>query len=232
MKKGKLYGIGIGPGDPELLTLKALRLIKESDIIAVPGESPKETVAYIIVKGAYPKLDEKEIIGVSMPMIKDEEKLNDAHEAAAKSIEKLLDEGKDVAFLTLGDVCVYSTYIYVHKRVLRDGYETEIISGIPSFCATAARLNISLVERDEALHVIPGTYKADSMDEVLKLPGTKVIMKGGKKIGNIRDSIIESGQKANMIENCGMENEGIYRDAKDIPDDASYFSLLVVKEDI
>lgn len=232
MKKGKLYGIGIGPGDPELLTLKALRLIKESDIIAVPGESPKETVAYIIVKGAYPKLDEKEIIGVSMPMIKDEEKLNEAHEEAAKSLEKLLDEGKDVAFLTLGDVCVYSTYIYVHKRVLRDGYEAEIISGIPSFCATAARLNISLVERDEALHVIPGTYKADSMDEVLKLPGTKVIMKGGKKIGNIRDSIIESGQKANMIENCGMENEGIYRDAKDIPDDASYFSLLVVKEDI
>lgn len=231
-EKGKLYGIGIGPGDPELLTLKALRVIKESDIIAVPGENPKETVAYIIVKGAYPELDEKEIIGVNMPMIKDHNKLNEAHEAAAKSIENLLDEGKNVAFLTLGDVCVYSTYIYVHKRVLRDGYEAEIISGIPSFCATAARLNISLVERDEALHVIPGTYKADSMDEVLKLPGTKVIMKGGKKIGNIRESIIASGQQVNMIENCGMENEGIYRSAEEIPDDASYFSLLIVKDEI
>lgn len=232
MNRGKLYGIGIGPGDPELLTIKALRLIKESDIIAVPGENPRETVAYIIVKGAYPELDEKEIIGVSMPMTKDEDKLNEAHEAAAKSIETFLDAGKNVAFLTLGDVCVYSTYIYVHKRVLRDGYEAEIISGIPSFCATAARLNISLVERDEALHVIPGTYKADSMDEVLKLPGTKVIMKGGKKIGSIRESIIASGQQVNMIENCGMPEEGIYRDASEIPDDASYFSLLVVKEEI
>lgn len=232
MSRGKLYGIGVGPGDPELLTLKALRYIKESDVVAVPGDNPRETVAYKIVEGAYKELGKKTLIGVEMPMIKDEAELDKAHDCAAQKIEKLLDEGKNVAFLTLGDVCVYSTYLYVHKRVLRDGYDAEIISGIPSFCATAARLNISLVERDEALHIIPGTYKADSMDEVLKLSGTKVLMKGGKKMAAIRDSIIASGQEAVMIENCSMENEAIHLNAQEIPGDASYFSLLIVKEKI
>lgn len=230
MSRGKLYGVGVGPGDPELLTLKALRYIKESHVIAVPGENPRDTVAYRIVEGAYPKLGEKEIIGLDMPMVKDETELDRAHDAAAETIEKLMDEGKNVAFLTLGDVCVYSTYLYVHKRVLADGYEAEIISGIPSFCATAARLNMSLVERDEPLHVIPATYKADTMEDILKLPGTKVLMKGGKKMASIRESIIASGQEAVMVENCGMENEKIHLDAEDIPSDASYFSLLIVKE--
>lgn len=230
MNKGRLYGIGVGPGDPELMTLKALRYIKESDVIAVPGDNPRETVAYKIAEVAYPELGEKKVIGVDMPMIKDEEELNQAHDAAALVIEKILDEGKNVAFLTLGDVCVYSTYLYVHKRVLAHGYEAEITSGIPSFCATAARLNMSLVERDEPLHVIPGTYNAESMDKVLELPGTKVLMKGGKKMASIRDSVIESGQEAVMIENCGMENEVLHLSADDIPDDASYFSLMIVKE--
>lgn len=89
---------------------------------------------------------------------------------------------------------------------------------------------MSLVERDEPLHVIPGTYNAESMDKVLELPGTKVLMKGGKKMASIRDSVIESGQEAVMIENCGMENEVLHLSADDIPDDASYFSLMIVKE--
>lgn len=73
MNKGRLYGIGVGPGDPELMTLKAVRYIKESDVIAVPGDNPRETVAYKIAEGAYPELGEKKVIGVDMPMIKDEE---------------------------------------------------------------------------------------------------------------------------------------------------------------
>ena len=92
MSRGKLYGVGVGPGDPELLTLKALRYIKESHVIAVPGENPRDTVAYRIVEGAYPKLGEKEIIGLDMPMVKDETELDRAHDAAAETIEKLMDE--------------------------------------------------------------------------------------------------------------------------------------------
>lgn len=230
MNKGKLFGIGVGPGDPELLTLKALRYIKESEIIAIPTRDVKKSVAYQIVKGAFPELDEKQLLSIEMPMTKDRKTLDNAHEAGAKLIEQYLEEGKDVCFLTLGDVSVYSTYIYVHKRVLRDGFEAEIIPGITSFCATAARLNMSLCEENEALHVIPASYNSDSMEEALSLQGTKVFMKSGKEIGKVRDGIIAGNQKAVMIENCGMENEKIYNSAEEIPDLAAYYSLIIVKE--
>ena len=196
---GILYGLGVGPGDPELLTLKALRLIRENPVIAVPGNDIKASVAYQIVKGAYPKLDEKELIPVAMPMTKDRAVLEDNHNKAADAVESYLKQGKNVVFLTLGDPTIYSTYLYVHKRILERGYQAEIVSGITSFCAVAARLNMGLAEMAEPLHVIPATYKAEEMDELLKLPGTKVLMKSGKRLKKVRDSILRSGQNAVMI---------------------------------
>lgn len=228
--QGKLYGVGVGPGDPELLTLKALRLIKENEVIAVPGKDIRASVAYQIVKGAYEDLDKKILIPVAMPMTKDPQVLKANHDKAADQVEDYLREGKNVVFLTLGDTTVYSTYLYVHKRILERGYEAEIVSGITSFCAVAARLNMGLVEADQPLHVIPATYKAQEMDEILKLPGTKVLMKTGKKMKQVKESIEKSGQKAVMIENCGMPSEKIYRSAEEIPEDSGYYSLIIVKE--
>lgn len=228
--QGKLYGVGVGPGDPELLTLKALRLIKDNEVIAVPGKEIQTSVAYQIVKGAYEELDEKTLIPVAMPMTKDPQVLKANHDKAADQVESYLKEGKNVVFLTLGDTTVYSTYLYVHKRILERGYEAEIVSGITSFCAVAARLNMGLVEADQPLHVIPATYKAQEMDEILKLPGTKVLMKTGKKMKQVKESIEKSGQKAVMIENCGMPSEKIYRSAEEIPEDSGYYSLIIVKE--
>lgn len=228
--QGKLYGVGVGPGDPELLTLKALRLIKDNEVIAVPGKEIQASVAYQIVKRAYEELDEKTLIPVAMPMTKDPQVLKANHDKAADQVESYLKEGKNVVFLTLGDTTVYSTYLYVHKRILERGYEAEIVSGITSFCAVAARLNMGLVEADQPLHVIPATYKAQEMDEILKLPGTKVLMKTGKKMKQVKESIEKSGQKAVMIENCGMPSEKIYRSAEEIPEDSGYYSLIIVKE--
>ena len=228
--QGKLYGVGVGPGDPELLTLKALRLIKENEIIAVPGKDILASVAYQIVKGAYEDLDKKTLIPVAMPMTKDPQVLKANHDKAADQVEDYLREGKNVVFLTLGDTTVYSTYLYVHKRILERGYGAEIVSGITSFCAVAARLNMGLVEADQPLHVIPATYKAQEMEEILKLPGTKVLMKTGKKMKQVKESIEKSGQKAVMIENCGMPSEKIYRSVEEIPEDSGYYSLIIVKE--
>lgn len=227
---GKLFGLGVGPGDPELLTIKALRIIKESDIIAVPGNKTEESVAYQIVKGVYPELDQKHLLPIAMPMTKDPAVLEENHQKAAGEVGNFLREGKQVAFLTLGDPTVYSTYLYVHKRILNQGYEAEIVSGITSFCAVAARLNMGLVEMAEPLHVIPATYQAFEMDNVLKLPGTKVLMKTGRKMEQVRESILNSGQKAVMIENCGMPSEKIYETAEAIPKQAGYYSLIIVKE--
>lgn len=227
--KGKLYGIGVGPGDPELLTLKAVRLIQESDMIALPVLDKEKSVAYKIVKPVIPTLDSKPAIAIDMPMTKDKKKLEESHRIAVDTVKKQLDQGHSIAFLTLGDPCIYSTYLYVHKQILELGYECEIVSGIPSFCAVSAKLQMGLVEKAEALHVIPASY---NIEEALHLSGTKVFMKAGKKIKEVKQQLKDTSQEAVMIENCGMENEVIYHNAHEIPDDAGYYSLIIVKENI
>lgn len=224
---GKLYGIGIGPGDPELLTLKAVRIIEECDVIAVPGKKKEETLAYRIVRQAIPKVAEKECLEVDMPMTKDAEKLAQSHKAAFEEITQVLDSGRSIAFLTLGDPCIYSTYIYMHQRIAQAGYETEIVNGIPSFCAVSARLNQGLVERDQMLHVIPASYE---IEEGMKLSGTRVLMKAGKKMGQVKAQIKKMNAKVAVIENCGMENEKIYHSVEEIPEEAGYYSLMIVKD--
>ena len=224
---GTLYGLGIGLGDPELLTLKAVRLIRENEVIAFPGKCPRETVAYKIAVQAVPELAEKELTALPMPMTKDPKVLEETHTHAADIVENFLKNGKNVVFLTLGDPTVYSTYLYVHKKILERGLKAEIVSGITSFCAVAARLNMGLVEKAEPLHVIPASYQ---IEEALKLPGTKVLMKAGKKMKEVKATLQEIGAQAVMIENCGMPDEKIYANAEEIPENAGYYSLIIVKE--
>lgn len=225
---GKLYGVGVGPGDPELLTLKALRVIDSCSVIAVPGKRPQETIAYKIVGGAYPDIDKKQLLGITMPMTKDEEKLREHHLRAVSDICWYLEEGKDIAFLTLGDPTIYSTYIYIHKKVAAAGYETEIISGVPSFCAAAARLGIGVAEKEQQIHVIPASYQ---IREALELPGTKVLMKAGKKLPEVKEQLREKKEHVVMVENCGMPQEHIYYGVEEIPEDAGYYALIFVKEE-
>ncbi len=112
-KKGKLYGVGTGPGDPELLTLKALRIIKEVSVIAVPNEVPQNSIPYKTVAAVYPELAEKEILAVPFLMKPDLVARQEIREQNAKKIALLLDEGQDIAFLTIGDPSIYTTYSYV-----------------------------------------------------------------------------------------------------------------------
>lgn len=224
---GMLYGISVGPGDPELLTLKAVRKIRECDIIAVPAEDYRESVAYKIALGAVEELKEKQIVGISMPMTRDPEILEEHHRRAAAQVEAWLEEGKTVGFLTLGDVTVYSTYIYIHKRVAVDGYRAELISGVPSFCAVAARLGIGLAEQKEELHIIPASGQ---IGDALKLPGTKVLMKTGRQMGAVKQQLKEAQADVWMVENCGMPGERIFESADAIDEHAGYYSLLIAKE--
>ena len=225
---GQLYGVGVGPGDPELLTLKAVRVIKECEVVAVPGLKKEETVSYAIVLQAVPELSGKFCLELDMPMTKDKEKLEQSHKAAFEKLEKELGQGKSVAFLTLGDPCIYSTYLYMHQRAIEAGFQTEIINGIPSFCAVAAKLNQGLVEKSQMLHIIPSTY---GIGEGIQMPGTKVLMKPGKKLNVIREGLAAfPAVQVSMVENCGMEGERVHCGIDEIPDKAGYYSLMVVKE--
>jgi precorrin-2/cobalt-factor-2 C20-methyltransferase len=221
------YGVGVGPGDPELITLKAARIIRECPVLAVPGSTKEASTAYKIASAAIPELDGKECICISMPMTKDEKKLAESHEKGRDQVIEQLALGKNVAFLTLGDPSIYSTYLYLQRLVLKAGYDTQIVSGIASFLAASATLDQGLVERDQQLHIIPSSY---GIEDALKLPGTKVFMKAGKKMAAVKQAVMERQEDIYLVENCGMPGERICVGAEQIPEDAGYYSLVILKE--
>ena len=225
--KGKAIGVGVGPGDPDLMTLKAVKLIKENEVFCVPGKDVKETVAYKIAVQAVPELADKELVPIYMPMVMDLEEQKRNHEKGAKLIESYLDQGKNVIFLTLGDSTIYCTFSYLQHIMEADGYETELVPGITSFCAAAARANVSLCEWNEPLHVMPALHK---IGDDLGLPGNYVLMKSGSHMKEIKDMLKRSGRDVKAVENCTMPGEKIYQNVDEIPDEAGYFSLIIAKE--
>ena len=223
---GILYGVGVGPGDPELMTLKAVRLIRENEVIALPGSEAKDTVAYKIAVQAVPELEHKTLLSVAMQMIRDREEMERSHQAAADQVEACLKQGQNVVFLTLGDSTIYSTFLYVQKRIADRGYQTELVNGIPSFCAAAARANISLAEWNEPLHIIPAAHR---LSQSLGQDGNYILMKSGSKMNQVKELLRTSGKHVVMVENCGMPNEHVYYGTEEIPDDAGYYSLIIAR---
>ena len=223
--KGKLYGIGVGPGDPELLTLKAKRLIEECDIVAVPVKKEGEdSVALNIAKGAV-KIPEEKIQEIVFTMAKDKTKREACRQAAAEEIMKLLDEGKSIAMLALGDIGIYSTYAYVHKRL-------EMVSGIPSFCAGASKAGISIVEGNEGFGVIPSLKGIDQVEKTLGVFDNLVIMKVGSHVKEVYDLLVERGMENNalIISNVGMDGEYV---GPLIPDrEYGYFTTMIIKSEM
>ena len=225
--KGIAYGVGVGPGDPELMTLKAIRLIRENDVIAVPGKAATEAVAFKIAAAVVPELMEKELVPIYMPMVKDRALIEAEHEKGAKLLEQYLDQGKNVVYLTLGDPTVYCTFSYLQHILERDGYRVELVPAVTSFCAAAARLNLPLAEWDEPLHIVPAVHKtSDPLDQ----PGTYVLMKSASHMAEVKALLRNSGRDVQAVENCSMETERVYRSVDEIPDDAGYFSLIIAKE--
>lgn len=229
---GKLYGVGVGPGDPELLTLKAIKIIQDADIIAVPKTEGKTILALSIVE-AILDLSDKEILELYMPMTRDDGILKENHRKAAEELIFRLERGKTIAFLTLGDPSIYSTYSYLHRLVQEAGFEVQLVPGVPSFCAVAAKLNDPLCYGEEPLHIIPASYKG--LGDYLDWKGTKVLMKTGKQFTQVKEGLAKKDLLTDsaMVVNCGMKDEKVYGNLsglkeKDTP--ASYFTIVVVKD--
>lgn len=227
-QKGVAYGVGVGPGDPELMTLKACRLIRENDVIAVPGKVPEDSVAYKIAVQAVPELAYKELVPVYMPMVKDRTVIRQSHAEAAALLEGYLDSGRNIVYLTLGDSTIYCTFSYIQHILEADGYDVKLVSGIPSFCAAAARLGVSLTEWNESLHIMPALH--NTHEGALEWPGNYVLMKSASRMPEVKKILSSSGYEVIAAENCSMENEKLYRSVDEIPDDAGYFTLIIAKE--
>lgn len=224
---GKLYGVGVGPGDPKQMTYLAVETIVKCPVIAVPADGKEHAISYKIASGIVKNMDEKECLSLSSPMTKDPKILEENYQKMSKKIIEKLDEEKDVAYLTLGDPTIYSTYIYIQRIVKASGYETEIVNGVPSFCAVAAKLGESLADRSEQLHIIPSSYE---IEEALTLPGNKILMKAASKLADVKQILKEQDMEVQMIENCGMEDEKIYHSVEEMPEKAAYYTTLIVKK--
>ena len=225
--KGIAYGVGVGPGDPKLMTLRAIELIRENEVIAVPGKEPKESVAYKIAAAVVPEIADKELVPVYMPMIKDRALIDEEHKKGAALLKKYLDQGKNVVYITLGDPTIYCTFSYLQHYLEADGYPVKLVPGISSITAAAARLNLPLTEWDEPLHVLPAVHKTDA---AMDLPGTYVLMKSASHMKDVKETLRMSGKDVQAVIDCGMPTEQVYRSLEEIPDDAGYFALVIAKE--
>ena len=227
--RGTLFGVSVGPGDPELMTLQAVRLLKRCPVIAVPQTGNGGTVALDIASQAA-DLSGKTLLLLPFLMTRDPQKLDERHRQLADSLKIPLDAGQDVAMLSLGDASVYSSFSYMAGLLGPEGYSIEVSAGVTSFCASAAALGVSLTGMNKPLHIIPAG--ADD-GQALTLSGTRVLMKAGRALPQLLARLKARGllDRAMLVQNCGLPGERIL---KTIPEDfdgnPSYFTTVIVKE--
>lgn len=242
MEKGILYCVSTGPGDPMLMTLKAVQVTEQCPVVALSvdftkrdkdckkelgGEDLKKNcAAYQIAAPVVRGMEHKEAMYLSMPMTKDKAVLSASHSQAAFQIAECLSQGKSVAWLTLGDTTIYASSLYAAKLVEKEGYKVGLISGVPSFCAAAARLGEPLVSGCEQLHILPSSYH---IEESLACPGTKVLMKAGSSLFKVKKILLEQGLEAKGVQRCGMKGEKVYGSTVELDEEAGYYTLLIVK---
>ena len=233
---GVLNGIGVGVGDPEMLTIKAVNNIKGSDVICLPRKDKTRCRAYQIVASVIPEICQKQIVCFEFEMTSDKDVLKTRHREIYKSVKEYLIKGKTVSFLTIGDPTVYSTFSYIAEQAQKDHVKVQIINGINSFCACAARLGISLCEGDSPLHIISGT---EDFEKELALTGTKILMKCSGALPAIKKTLsglVQERQTRGIsvavyaVSDCGTDQEKRYYGIDQLPEESGYMMTVIVTE--
>jgi len=230
---GKLFGVGVGPGDPELLTIKAVRVIKEADIIFT-ATSPKNNYS-LAVEIAKPYIsDSARVEQLFFPMTKEEKEVESAWIHNAKQIAKQLEKGRRVVFLTLGDPVTYSTFGYILKKMacIMPNADIETIPGITSFHAASARLNKILVEGEESLLVTSGAFGGDQIRNNSGVENIAIV-KAYKNIKDINKALKETGlaDKAVAVSKCGRKDEQIMENIDELENkQPDYWTLILASK--
>ncbi|MHA7733542.1 precorrin-2 C(20)-methyltransferase [Nitrosopumilus sp. S6] len=235
-----LIGIGVGPGDPELLTVKAVKAIQDADIIMCPAsKEDRPSIALSVVESLIDKSKNQEIVKLIFPMTKDQDVLKKTWKKNAKIMAETVQSGKNVVYLTVGDPFLYSTWIYMHKDLTEKYPEMNIsvIPGIVSMFTFASKVGVSIAEGAEKVAIIPSCYDLSSVKEIAKNSESMIFLKDGRYFDKVIDVLKESGFPDNSIfaigQDLGTENEIIRKmTLGEVNDDTlttKYFSILVVK---
>jgi len=232
MPRGTFYGVGVGPGDPELLTLKAVKVLQAAEVVVAPQAGRgKESLAYDIARqhlhGGC------RLLKLDFPMTRNKELLEKSWEQASARIERFLQRGETVVFLTLGDPMLYSTYIVLFKRLSARGYAVQTVPGVPSFCAAAAAAGFPLGEGEEKLAIVPWSgCRGKPLAAFLQGFDSAVIMKAAGELSPILKELGEAGflQNAVLVSKCGHPDERIERELSALSRTrAPYFSLILAR---
>ncbi|EAQ04516.1 precorrin-3B C17-methyltransferase [Pseudooceanicola batsensis HTCC2597] len=226
---GRLIGVGLGPGDPDLLTLRAARLIGGARVIAYPALAGGDSFARSIVAELIP--DGCREIVMDVPMTVERGPAQAAYDRGAREISAALETGADVICLCEGDPFFYGSFMYLHAR-LADRFTVEVVPGVTSLSACAARAGLPLVARNQQLTVLPGPLPAADLRDRIGRAEAFAIMKVGRHLGKIRAVLAEVGllERAVYIARVGLPDEHVCALA-DAPDRAPYFSMVLVGQE-
>ncbi|HWN34843.1 MAG TPA: precorrin-2 C(20)-methyltransferase, partial [Pseudonocardia sp.] len=232
---GRLYGVGVGPGDPELVTVKAARLIGAADVIAYHsarhGRSNARRCAEPYLRGD--QIEEPLIYPITVETTDHpggyRGALDDFYTAAAARLADHLDAGRDVVVLAEGDPFFYGSYMHLHER-LAHRYPAEVVAGVTSVSAAAAALGRPLVERDEVLTVLPGTLPAEELAQRLAGTDSAAVVKLGRTFGAVREAAERAGVLADLhyVERASTDAQRTVPLAEVDPDTVPYFSLALL----
>jgi precorrin-2/cobalt-factor-2 C20-methyltransferase len=237
---GKFYVIGVGPGDPELLTLRSIRLLKESSVLIVPkGKEDGNSMALSIIEQIVPTAN-KEIIEIYFPMKKirmgegPDTEVDAAWQRAARLIIEKVQAGHTVAFPTIGDPAIYSTGFYTCQTLLTlaPDIPTSIIPGVSSIGACAATAGVPLCQGDDMMAVVPATFANDKLTEVFTSFQTVVLMKVHKVMDRIINLLADLDllEHAILVERTAQNSERIFTDLREAQQaDLHYFSTIIVR---
>lgn len=231
---GTLYGIGVGPGDPDLITLKAVKTLQKVDVVFAAASTKNE--ASLALSIAAPHLRQgAEVLRLDFPMTRDQAVLDEAWRANADTVAGILGQGKSAAFLTLGDPLTYSTFGYLLRTLngLLAKIPVQVVPGITSYQAAAAHTGRVLVESGESLAVVSGVAPEAELEAVLGAAQAAVILKAYKNMPAIRRVLDRLGlaQSSVFVTRLGHEGEEVYFSLDQVPEKPSYFSLILVRKD-
>jgi precorrin-2/cobalt-factor-2 C20-methyltransferase len=239
--KGKFVGVGVGPGDPELITIKAAKALKTAEVISIPkAHADKPSLALAIVKQIIEERpNPPKMLELVFPMTKDEEELERLWSQNADIVAQKALTGKTIAFITLGDPMFYSTFIYLCQKMKEKHpeVELEIIPGVTSLTACAAVSKIPLAEKNEVIAVIPSGVDPKQIGEIARTADILVLMKGSKRLKGLVPVLEKSGFSDStvvVVRRCTMPEEtvtiGQLADVKDWDIHDDYFSISMIKE--
>ena len=230
---GQLYAVGIGTGDSELLTLKAVRLIKQADVVAIPekNKGQQDSFAWEIVSGA---VSESELQGercfLHFPMTRDASVNVPAWRSAAQTILQYLQKGKDVVFVTEGDPSVFSTWAYIQEELAEIAPEIvpTIVPGVTSITAVPAATRIPLADGKERFCVVPATYGIECLESLVKEFDTIMLIKAGRMVEALSAKLKTLGlqQCATYVSYASTDKQEVYSNLDNVPKEHRYFSMV------